>query len=82
MTKKKYEMLTDEEDKAVRSLERLAKKFPRTLSLFSWSGTLCVCKVHPDDADDDTYEYPIRVITDIVGIVNDGGDPNLKYWDD
>jgi len=80
--KKKYEMLTDEEDAAVRSLERLAKKFPRTISLFSWSGTLCVCKTHPDDEPDDTYEYPFRVVTTIPKIINDGGDPDLRYWDD
>lgn len=80
--KKKYEMLTDEEDKVVQSLERLAKKFPSTLSLFSWSGTLCVCKTHPDDENDNDYEYPYRVITSMPGIINDGGDPDLKEWDD
>ena len=80
--KKKYEMLTDEEDKAVKSLERLAKKFPKTLSLFSWSGTLCVCKVHPDDEFDNDYEYDVRVVTTITGIINDGGDPDLKEWDE
>lgn len=82
MTKKKYDMLTDEEDKAIQSLERLAKKFPKTLSLFSWNGALCVCKAHPDDENDDDYEYSMRVITAIPGIENDGGDPDLKDWND
>jgi hypothetical protein len=74
--------LTEEEMKAIRSLKRLARKFPKSLLLFSWSGNLCVCKRHPDDEIDDDYPYDYRVITTISGITNDGGDPNLKYWDD
>lgn len=74
--------LTEEENKAIRSLNHLAKKFPKTLALFSWSGMLCVCKHHSDDDNDDSYEFPWRVVTTIPGIANDGGDPDLKYWED
>ena len=74
--------ITPEEEKAIRALERLAKKFPKSLSLFSYSGTLCVCKAHPDDEFDDDYEYAYRIVAIIPGIDNDGGDPDLKDWDD
>jgi hypothetical protein len=33
--------LTDEERKAIASLERLAKRWPQSLKLFSRSGSLC-----------------------------------------
>lgn len=36
--------LTDEEERALRSLERLAKHWPRTLSLFGASGWLSIRK--------------------------------------
>ena len=60
--------ITKDEQRAIRSLERLAKKWPKTLSLFSWSGTLCVCKKANDGRP--------AVITQIIGIDNDGGDPS------
>jgi hypothetical protein len=37
-------VLTKVEEKAIAALEELAKKWPKTLSLFSWSGTLHVMK--------------------------------------
>jgi len=55
--------LTKEEQKAIRKLENLAKKWPESLSLFSWSGSLNVIKDQ-------------SVITVIIGIENDGGDPD------
>jgi hypothetical protein len=69
---------TDEEWKAIRALERLAKKWPRSIGLYSMSGSLCVMPT--DDAiriknhgsgeglDQDA------IITTIQGISNDGGD--------
>ena len=69
--------LTDDEAKAVRSLERLAKKWPDTLQLFSWSGTLHVMlteDVHECFLADGGYQD--ASITTIPGIRNDGGDPN------
>jgi len=55
--------LTKEEQKAIASLERLAKKWPKSLQLFSWSGSLEIIK---DEA----------VVGSISGIPNDGGDPD------
>lgn len=68
--------LTADEAKAIASLERLAKRWPDTLMLFSWSGTLCVVKLNEDGGsplhDGDPSSH---VITTIHGIQNDGGDP-------
>ena len=64
--------LTDEERRAIASLERLAKRWPQSLMLFSWSGTLCVVRsealLHGDDPN-------AAVVTTITGIPNGGGDP-------
>jgi hypothetical protein len=43
--------ITPEELAAIRSLKRLAKKWPQSLRLFSWSGTLIVVKRNSDDID-------------------------------
>jgi hypothetical protein len=59
--------ITPEEAAAIRSLKRLAKKWPQSLRLFSWSGTLIVVKRNSDDID--------AMITHIPNIPNDGGDP-------
>jgi hypothetical protein len=60
--------ITPEEAAAIRSLKRLAKKWPQSLRLFSWSGTLMVVKRNSDDIDAE--------IATIEGIPNGGGDPN------
>ena len=65
--------VTKDEQKAIASIERLAKKWPQTLTLFSWSGTMNVFK----SADDG---QPC-VITGIGGIPNDGGDPSSEEVD-
>jgi hypothetical protein len=62
--------ITLEEAAAIRSLKRLAKKWPESLRLFSWSGTLIVVKRNNDDIDAE--------IATIEGIPNDGGDPNAS----
>ena len=72
------EMLTKEEEKAIRSLERVAKKWPKSLKLFSQSGTLPVIKQHPEHPEDDHG----RVVDGISGIENDGGDNDWKEWND
>jgi len=59
--------LTKEEQKAIKSLQRLANKWPDTLELFSWSGSLHVFK-----KDDQDYSL---VVGSINGIDNGGGDP-------
>lgn len=68
--------LTDEERKAVKSLERLAKKWPDTLMLFSWSGTLHVMLAEDvERAYMADRGYDDASIT-TIDIRNDGGDPN------
>lgn len=73
-------VVTKEEQRAIKSLQRLAKKWPGTLELFSWSGALVILKKGSDGRDCN--------IADITGIYNDGGDPdnatvnqfpNIKY---
>jgi len=70
------DMLTKEEEKAIASLDRLSKKWPTTLKLFSQSGTLLVIKMHPDHPEDEHG----RVVDLIENIDNDGGDNNWKEW--
>jgi hypothetical protein len=60
--------LTPDEEAAIRSLKRLAKKWPQSLKLFSWSGSLVVM-----DADMPPGEA--AELASIEGIPNDGGDP-------
>lgn len=60
--------LTIDEQQAIKSLQRIAKKWPKTLELFSWSGSLTIFKVGNDGR---------RCSIDSVdGIPNDGGDPD------
>jgi len=63
----RHVVITVEERKAITSLERLAKKWPESLQLFSWSGGLCVLKK-------DETGFPCYIEA-IEGIPNDGGDP-------
>ena len=67
--------LTAEEERAVRALQKLAKKWPSTLRLFSWSGTLVVLK----PGDGRTMEEAEVTQIGKSQIPNDGGDPD---WDD
>jgi len=55
--------ITPEEAAAVQSLKRLARKWPGSLRLFSWSGTLIVVKRNSDGIDAE--------IATIKGIPND-----------
>jgi hypothetical protein len=64
---------TPEEARAVRALQRLAKTWPRTLTLFSNSGTLWV--MHTTDAIEIT---PADFIECVQGIPNDGGDADWQ----
>ena len=61
---------TPEEEHAIHSLKQVAAKWPKTLMLFSASGTLLV--KHNDDrfVEDETEWIP--------GIANDGGDPEWE----
>ncbi len=69
--------LTREEEKALAKLEKLAATWPKSLSLFSWSGSLIVLK----SARGATVVE--RIVGRISGIPNAGGDPNgNEVWDD
>jgi hypothetical protein len=67
------------EAQAVAALKRVAKRWPKTLWLFSASGTLTVMRTGPDGGHvmlppelggvDQNY-----IVTIISGISNDGGD--------
>lgn len=65
------------EKKAISDLKALAKRWPKTLWLFSASGTLCVMRV--DDKGEHAHnkyggiDHDFLVDT-IHGIENDGGD--------
>ncbi len=71
--------LSKEEKSAISRLKSLAKVWPKSLWLFSASGTLCVMKTdekghrvhheHPQNCGVD-QEY----IVDTINIPNDGGD--------
>lgn len=70
--------LTGEEVNAIRALERLAKRWPQSLKLVSWSGSLCVIRADVDFLNRDRPGFVDpndAVITTIEGIPNDGGDP-------
>ena len=72
--------LSPEEEKAISSLRRVAKKWPKSLWLFSASGSLCVMRSGPDgehvhvrggqgEGMDKDY-----IVETIQNISNDGGD--------
>lgn len=63
-----YVEITKEEQSAIRSFQRLARKWPKSLELFSWSGSLVVTKAGSEGRQ--------VIVENIHGIRNDGGDPN------
>lgn len=69
-------VLTAEERRAIDSLKRLAKKWPKSLWLFSASGSLEVmrCDESGDHAMDGEGVDPRYIVASIQGIPNDGGD--------
>lgn len=70
--------MTDEERRAVASLKRLAKKWPKSLTLFSAAGSLIVIRTGTErGAGSGSGEVlsPDDVLAYIDGIPNDGGDP-------
>lgn len=72
--------LTVEEERAIASLQRLAKRWPKSLWLYSASGTLTVMRTAKDGTH--AVEGGVEgagidrayIITTIQGISNDGGD--------
>lgn len=67
--------LTDEEARAIASLQRLARRWPKSLTLFSWSGSLVVFHSADMGAVTDRDRGNDLILADIDGIPNDGGDP-------
>ena len=69
--------LTTEEEKAIKSLHRIAKKWPESLWLFSGSGTLWVMKKDKNGnriLDDTGCVDSKAVVSSSIDIDNDGGD--------
>jgi hypothetical protein len=71
--------LTQDERSAISALERLAKRWPDSLTLFSWSGSLHVFDSETwRDHDRERSGISANDVTicTIEGIPNDGGDPD------
>lgn len=69
--------LTKEETAAINSLKRLAKRWPKSLWLWSASGTLCVMRSSESGEHVVTANQgvdPSYTVAEISGIDNDGGD--------
>lgn len=66
--------LTAEEAAAIAALRRVAKRWPRTLTLLSMSGTLHVVRTGDGRLDLDGPERCDASLATIAGIPNDGGD--------
>jgi len=76
MTKSKRELSKDERN-AINTLKRLAKRWPKTLWLFSGSGTMSVLKVNANGEHAMTIGGCVDqdyVVESRIGIPNDGGD--------
>ena len=65
---------SSEEASVVRSLQRLAKRWPRSLTLVSMGGTLSLIHTRDRRFDADGMERQEAILADIDGIPNTGGD--------
>lgn len=71
------EPITKEEQNAINTLNRLAKRWPESLWLFSVAGQLLVMRKGPDGehVQSETGSVcPDHEVAHIAGIDNDGGD--------
>ncbi|GEL46604.1 hypothetical protein CHO01_17200 [Cellulomonas hominis] len=67
--------LSPDEQRAIRSLRALAKRWPRTLTLASKGGELVVLRTRDPRFDSDrTLERHQAITTEVRGIPNTGGD--------
>lgn len=67
--------LTDEEERAIAALQRVARRWPQSLTLVSMGGSLSVIRTDDERFDSSsTAERGEAVVVDIYGIPNDGGD--------
>jgi hypothetical protein len=73
----KHGGLNKEEAAAIRSLKRLAKRWPKSLDLWAMAGSLYVAKVPPGEDPCCPKTRRARdelVVAEIMGIPCDGGD--------
>jgi len=71
----KHAPLTEEEEKAIASFKRLAKKWPKSLWLYAASGTMCVMKKDEEDRQAmDGEEVDAGYNVTHIDIECDGGD--------
>jgi len=68
--------LLKKEQSVIDALHRIAKRWPKSLWLFSASGTLCVMRNKPDGSRGITRfgSYDQDFAIDSIDISNDGGD--------
>lgn len=68
---------TKRERAAIDRLHRLAKTWPKSLTLFSWSGSLVVIRTDDYAGSPDEMREAMNAgrIEYVEGITNDGGDP-------
>ena len=67
--------LTEAEEKAIASLRRLAKRWPKSLTLASMGGSLVVVRTNDERFDSSsTLERAEAELAEIRGIPNTGGD--------
>jgi len=64
------------EEQAIKALKRLAKRWPKSLWLYSASGTLCVmrCDENGECVHTSRGGVDSDYIVDYINIPNDGGD--------
>lgn len=72
-------VLSDDERRAIDTLKRLTRRWPRTLMLASMGGSLHVLRLredgdHPMRADDRTAIDPDAIVCSLPHIPNTGGD--------
>lgn len=67
-------MVTDEERAAIRSLQRLARRWPQSLMIASMGGALVVVPTDDHERENGDGVDPDKVLADINGIPNTGGD--------
>jgi len=68
--------LTKKEELAIKKVQRAFKDFPKTLWLWSGSGTLHIMKMNKDGdvAMKNGYVDPDYLTDDSIDVINDGGD--------
>lgn len=75
LTEEGWAALDERERKAVASLQRLAARWPRSLTLLSMGASLCVVRTGDERLDAfDSADRCAAIVANVDGIPNDGGD--------